>query len=535
VVPAAWFTVLALGVAGPLLAFNGYLLLLDWPSGPQFPRVDFFPDPSSAAIGNTAPLDAIHAGLRGLNQYLPDKLFLVAPILLGGIGLYRLARSRLEVGSWGGILGGTLFVVNPWVIDRYLSGHLHILLAYALLPWALLPLYDGLREPSLRPTLVAGVWLFGLGMIDLHIAGMYALLAAVCLLASPPRRRLLYAGVALGLGAVLSAWWLVPALLSPSGIRVGTADLAVYASRPRGLEVLPNLAAMYGFWRNEFVGPAGRVSLLYLLLIPILGLVIWGAVRLMAAGQSRRFAVVLAATGMVALLLAGGTSFPPTAGVFRWVYDHVYAFRIYREPQKFLALVVLAYAIFASVGLGALIASRARWLAAAFGGVSLAAVLAYGFTLFGGFWDQVHLSRYPRDWYAAERVITQSERTGTLVVLPWELYAVWSFSDGRIVANPAPSFFSTEVIVNREAGFVSIPEPVLDPATQRISMLLEESQPRGEFCQDLSSLGVGYVALLREADYWRYRFVQHSGLDALLTGPMLTLLSPACPSATGGG
>lgn len=233
--------------------------------------------------------------------------------------------------------------------------------------------------------------------------------------------------------------------------------------------------------------------------------------------------MVLAATGMLALLLAGGTSFPPTAGVFRWVYDHVYAFRIYREPQKFLALVVLAYAIFASVGLGALIANRSRRLAAAFGGVSMAAVLAYGFTLFGGFWDQVHLSRYPRDWYLADRRMTPVDGRKVLV-LPWEKYIVLSFSDGRIVGNPASSFFSSESLVNPEAGFASVGSQVGDPAARVISRALASEEREARFLREAESIGVRFVLLLREADHRNYLFLQRlSGLTDVYEGTRLTL------------
>jgi hypothetical protein len=522
VAPAAWFAALSLTVAGPLLG-GGYLLLLDWPSGPRFPEVEFLPSATSGGIANTAPLNALHAWLRSLHLYLPDKLFLVAPILLGGFGIYRFVRSRLEVGPMGAILGGTLFMVNPWVIDRYLSGHLHLLLAYSLLPWALFHLFDGMQEPSLARALWSGAWLVALGMIDLHIAGMYALLAVVALLAAPSPRRVLYTVGALSLATVLSAWWLGPALVSPPALEVGPGDLAAYASRPRGYEVLPTLAAMYGFWRNEFVGPAGRIAGLQLLLIPMLSLAAIGLFRLLRRDGAKRFSVVIAMTAGLALLLAGGTSFPPTAGVFRWLFDNILAVRIYREPQKFLALVVLAYALFAAVGLHALLAGRAAWIARTAFGAAVAAVLTYGYTLLGGFWGQVHLSHYPRDWYTAQRVISKGTEDGRLLVFPWHLYAVWSFSDGRIVANPASSFFAGDVLINPEAGFPYMPAQADDATVQYVADLLEE-RPGDRFGHRLASVDVRYVALLREVNYWDYRFLRRQrDLDLLYEGTHLAI------------
>jgi len=74
-----WFTALALAVAGPLLG-GGYLLLLDYPSGPEAPDFSWFPVPSSGDLGNATPMLAVQTLLREIWSLLPDKLFLLAPI-----------------------------------------------------------------------------------------------------------------------------------------------------------------------------------------------------------------------------------------------------------------------------------------------------------------------------------------------------------------------------------------------------------------------------------------------------------------------
>src|SRR5215207_11032181 len=85
-----WFTALALAVAGPLLG-GGYLLLLDHPSGPEAPDFSWFPVPSSGDLGNGTPMLAVQTLLREIWSLLPDKVFLLAPILVGGLGVFRLA------------------------------------------------------------------------------------------------------------------------------------------------------------------------------------------------------------------------------------------------------------------------------------------------------------------------------------------------------------------------------------------------------------------------------------------------------------
>lgn len=522
--PLLWFSGLALLVAGPLLG-SGYLLLLDWPSGPHFAEPVWFPLPSSGDIGNLAPLNTVHTMVRAIHPYLPDKLFLMLPIILGGWGLHRLARNQLGVGVWGAVFGGTLFVVNPFVLDRFLSGQLYILLAYALLPWAVAPLHDVSRAPLRRPALLVGLWLGILGAIDIHVAALYALLAVVVFAtgSGSPGKRAISGGIAFGVGLLLWGYWLLPALLAPPGGGIGEADLGVYASRPQGFRVLPALAAMYGFWRDEFLGPVQRIPVLNLLVIPILGLVVLGTTRLMGRGPSRQFAVGLAVTGGIALFLAAGTSFPLTAGPFRWLFEHIFAFRMFREPQKFLTLVVLAYGLFAAVGLDGLRASLPSIPEALLGLASTLVVLAYGHTMLWGFWGQVELSKYPDDWDRAEAVMAEAG-PGRLLVFPWHLYAVWSFSDGRITANPAPSYFAREVLVSREAGFAEVPTQSPDPFGVYIDRILDERAGFLSFGHLVAPLGVRYVALLHEVNRHEYQFLRkQSDLNVAYEGNALVI------------
>src|ERR1041384_6370099 len=86
--PFLWFSVVACAIGGPLLG-RGYLLLLDYPAGPVWPRVPLMPLPSSGNVGSETPLLALEAALRHVAVWLPDKVFLIAPIVVGGVGIYR--------------------------------------------------------------------------------------------------------------------------------------------------------------------------------------------------------------------------------------------------------------------------------------------------------------------------------------------------------------------------------------------------------------------------------------------------------------
>jgi hypothetical protein len=384
-----------------------------------------------------------------------------------------------------------------------------------------------LEEADGRTGVWVGLWLFGLAAIDLHVAGMYALLVLIAGVTTLSRRGAIWAAVGLGVGAVLCAYWVLPSLFASPGKGIGAADLAVYASRPAGVEVLPRLLGLYGFWRVEFAGAAQRIPALYLLLVPILALSIGGAIHVLASRTHRRGGLVLLVTAGLALLLAGGISFPPTAGVFRYVFDHLSVFRIYREPQKFLALVVLAYAVFGAVGLEAVVersdrgSSSARaWVVSA---LAIGVATAYAYTMLWGFWGQVHLSQYPSDWERADQIMA-AEGPGRVLVLPWELYAVWTFTGDRIVANPAPSFFSREVISGDNVGFTRIPTQSVDPFSAWVQDVLAHRGKIRELGHLVAPLDVRFVVLLHEVDRSRYNFVERQAdLTAIYRGPRLDL------------
>jgi hypothetical protein len=499
-----WFGGLALLVAGPLLG-GGYLLLLDFPSGPEFPRVPVFPLPSSGLVGNTTPVDGIHELLRTVSTTLPDKVFLLAPILLGGLGMARLLRGRLGVARWPAIYGGTLFLINPFVYARYTAGQLSLLLAYALLPWALSSLMAAIGDLSFRRAASVGMWLFALAAVDLHIAGLFGLLVVVAAVVMLSRRGLAVGAAALGAGALLSAYWLLPSFFVAPGRGVGAADLSVYASRPRGVGVLPALTAMNGFWRDEFPTAPQRWPVLYLLLVPILGLALFGATRAISSQRHRRFGIVLAVAGVLGVLLAAGTSLPGIAPVSRFLFDHVPGFKLYREPQKFLALTVTAYAVLGAIGLHELSASLARDRTRALARAgAIASVLAYGSAMAWGLWGQVDLARYPADWTRATR---EMHPPGRVLVLPFHLYAVYSFSGGRIVSNPALSFFPGDVLAGDNVGFSRIPTQSVDPFSSYVRSILARHRDVHDIGRLLAPLDVRYVVLLHEVDWSSYRFL----------------------------
>jgi hypothetical protein len=102
----------------------------------------------------------------------------------------------------------------------------------------------------------------------------------------------------------------------------------------------------------------------------------------------------------------------------------------------------------------------------------------------------------------------EAEGPGRVLVLPWHLYAVLSFSDGRIVANPATSFFSREVIAGDNVSFPTIPTQSVDPFSAWVQEILAHRGQVREVGHLVAPLDVRFIVLLKEADWDRYRFLE---------------------------
>jgi hypothetical protein len=504
-------------------------MLLDFVGGPQHPRFSFMPLPSSGQVGNTIPLLTVHAALAWIHSFLPEKLLLLAPIVLGGIGVARFAIDRLGAEALPAAYGGTLYAANPFVYDRLISGQLHLLLGYGLLPWAFGVLVRALEEPTSRRTLAVALWLAVLTAVNLHVAGMFVLLVFLGCVFGARRGGLRVAAGSLALAALLSAYWLVPSLFAQPGPRIGIADLEVYASRPDGPAVFPVLLGLHGFWRDEFAGATERVPALALLLVPILTVAAIGAGHLARDPRRRPWALALVVAAVVALFAAAGTSFSPTAGVFRWAVEHLPFAGIYREPQKLVTILVLAYSVFGAVGVSVLVRAVTRWrgsrgreplrtLAVA---VLTACTLVYAYPIMWGLWGEASLVRFPDDWEEADATM-QRTGSGRILVLPWTLYGVWSFAGRRILANPADSFFSGDVLSGDEAGFPDVPTQTRDPFSAYVATVLERRDDVRAFGSLIAPLGVRYVVLLHEIDWREYGFLgRQPDLTVISTGPNL--------------
>ena len=504
--------VLGLLVVAPWIG-SGYLLLLDWVSGPEQALT-----PGVYGLSGSA-LDAMpfRIGTQVLRVIVGPAatawLLILAFFPIAAAG----AAAAAGGGRWRAWPAALLMVCNPFVIDRIRAGHVAVLLGMAVLPWLFAAALHARRldKPfAVRPAL----WYALAISISPHMAWIGGvLLVAVALLPRVTWTDVVRTVQVVVTAALVYGYALVLYATGTRTLNVTRADLDAYATDVGPGGWLTTVLSLRGFWRSfdasVVSGPGlllGALLLAGVLLVVVLGLRAgWGA-------ETDRSAP-LAALAVVGLLLGAGVS-GPLAGGYRLAFDVLPLFEAMREQQKWLALVVLAYAVGFGCGVEWLARRPRRAVAAVAGALPL--LLAPG--LVWGLGGSVRTSEYPDGWVQASDVMGPGQ--GTVLFLPWHAYQPFGFTDGRTVATPAAAFFARPALVS---DAVELPGLRTDSTSLRsayVDRVVAEAGA-GALGPLLAPLGVEYVAVAEgvgppEETDW---VADQADVVRVMTSPTMTL------------
>ena len=505
---------------------GGYLLLLDWVSGPQ---QTVNPGVFGLAAGS---LDAMP--FRILTQVLRAVFGSQATAWLLILAFFPLAAGGVSALAGGGRarrhVAALVMVANPFVLERLHAGHVAFLLVVGLLPWLAASAVHARRLDKRFAVRPAG-WFALATAISPHAAFLGGtILLAVALLPRPTVRDLVRTAGIVASAAIVYGYAAVVVLTGVRTISVTQADLDAYATRagPGGLTA--TVLSLHGFWRGatddmalprDVLGPVAG----WLLLALLVGLVVVGLTRLV-----RRDVVLgspLVAVTVVGLLLGAGVD-GPVGGLYRMAFDHLPLSATMREQEKWLSLTVIGY----SVALGAVaeLASRlvrcharrpgAMVAAGALGVVTLVVPLVTAPVLLWGLGGSVQVSRYPASWYAADRQMGNG--LAGVLFLPWHGYQPFSFTDGRTVATPGEAFFRRSVL---SSDAVELAARRTDSVSRRTAYLDEviADGGRNDLGPLLAPLGIGWVVVAKDGHDPEPRVNGQPGIVRVSTSPTLDL------------
>ncbi|MCJ7596553.1 MAG: YfhO family protein [Desulfobacterales bacterium] len=302
----------------------------------------------------------------------PDKAYgytMFVHFVLAGVFMYLLARS-LGLGRAGGIIAGTVFTCNGFIMALLYLGHMCPIQSYIWLPAVILLLNRALR--SSRPYMAASVagFLWGLQILagapqDAFYTFLASLLFFLCqanLFSKRPResaRLLAVPFIIFLVGAGISAIQVLPALeFVNESVRTGldSYEMVTRGSYPpQGIitTLIPHLFGNYtesNVWVGNMPWSIPQQNL-YVGILPLLLLYFLSLGR----EDNRRvvvFAVILAAT---ALVLSFGHHTP--------LYKIAYlfpGFDRFRAPSKIIVLWVFSLGLLAGKGMDGLLNMERR-------------------------------------------------------------------------------------------------------------------------------------------------------------------------------
>lgn len=479
-VPVAWTVALSVLLLGPAL-LPGYVLTYDmvW-----VPDLALRPDllGTGSGLPRAVPSDAVVALLdEVVPGMLLQKLVLLGSLVVGGLGAVRLT-SHLGIGAR--CVAASLYVWNPFTVERLLMGHWPVLLGYAVLPWLVVAAGSFRRTGRLPAALVC---LLPLGCLSAS-AGLATSVAVLAfgLRRGPARRTLLL----LALVVCANLPWVVSGLLHAGAATSDPAAARLFALRGEGLLPEPLTAlGLGGVWNAETVpatreGVLGAVGLLALLLLVAAGLPGW----LRAVGRRDAAAYVVCwALGFAVAVLSWAAP-----GAIGWLAAEVPGGGLLRDGSRLLGLCAPLL-----VTVGAHGAARvAAWFAEGWQRRFVTAVLvlvplALMPDAAAGVSGRLEAVAFPAS-YAGAREAVGDAGGADVLVLPFSSYRAPAWNDGRKVLDPVgrhlePDYVASDVLVVSDVEISGE-----DPRGEQVRRALAEPGA-GARAEALADLGVGVV------------------------------------------
>jgi hypothetical protein len=553
-VPFILYSVLALAVLGCLLP-SGYVLTLDLYFSPTPHYSQYFWGLNEWAISvNAAGIAAtpfflfVQLLAKIIPAWVVEKFILFLLLFLSGWGAHRLISNK----SPGCYFVGLLYMINPFVYSRFMAGQWGVLWAYAWMPFAIGAFIKLLRHGSWKNTIVMAVLATLIGMVQvqgfllLFIACFIIFVFKVILDRSQAKafQSVKWTAAAAGVFSVLNLYWLFPLFTSAGTIltQLNQADQLSFIPRNTSeFGILFNIISMHGFWRDGYIYAKDIIPYWWILFIVILFLAVYGFISKTSSSlkpsrlkpdkneispgsieAAQKYAVEqwwivisFAIIGVTGFILALGVATEYTRPFFVWLWNKFSFFRVFRDSQKFVALLCLAYAYLGGLGINELagilkqqIQRLPRIALVILIALALAAPLAYSFTMFG-FHGQIGVTDYPEEWYEVNDYLNQDKEDINVLFLPWHMYMDYSWltnKDKRLI-NPSQQFFDKPVIAGDNIEVPGIYSQSLNPISKYIEFLLPHGNEVNNLGELLAPLNIKYIILVDEADYTSFDFL----------------------------
>ncbi len=536
--PWLYYLAITLLILLPLLV-RGFVLTLDMVFTPHIA--------APKGVDNTYAFTSL---LHALNYILPadiiQKLILLSIFFFGGLGMHRLhdclVNRRSTQNTIGAYAAGTFYLFNPFVYSRFMAGQYLVLLGVMLLPWVGMHAAKLVRHPTKHNAYRAAAVTTLLGIVSIHLFAVALLMSALCAVVAGivlrkklkrHKQLLRMSGLSLGIVGIASSYWLLPLVTgigktAESVAGFSRVDQQAFATTGGSLPLqLVSVLRLMGFWadgRGLYLLPNEMLDYWPLLSMLIIMLVILGAYRLSLRKQlSNR--ILLACVGVAAVCATG-------FGI-NWLGRHMALFGGFREPQKFVCIVAIGYAVWFGEGLQYIHAQAKKylsqhpiWPSHSLSVLTIIAVslpLLWTRALLWGAAGQLYTTHYPTDWYKVADMLHDAGSPDA-VFLPWHEYMQFDFA-GRIIASPATAFFGSNVYTSKDPELGQLPPESGDEKTIALDPILKQATFHDP-TQQLLRQNIRYIIVAKQKGYLDYRL---HGATILFDGDSIQLYTITRP------
>ncbi|MDO5501544.1 MAG: hypothetical protein Q4G67_00080 [Actinomycetia bacterium] len=420
-----------------------------------------------------------------------QSIILTAILAAVGVGAARLLTILDPgIGAAGQSAAVTAAVWNPFVHERLLVGHWTVLLALAILPWALGAVVRLARDGTGGPALYACLVLAGAGGANTVVVVGIAILPTLLVAAIRTAEARPALGWTLLITLGMSAVWAAPALTAGA---VATSD-SVEAFSPvpdSPLGVVASVLSGGGFW-NEATHPSSRQ--VWVVAVGALILMLAGAAALAwRLRPSDRPVILLGLIVPITLVVLSAT--PQLQGLWSSVVTGIPGGGLLRDSHKLSA----AWVLLSAVGLGVLSDAAIRRCSGRAGplvGLVILAPIALNPLLAWGAAGQLAAVTVPPEYRSAVASVNALP-PGDIGLVPWNQYRRYGWNSDRVSLTLFPRLVDRTVVYNDELPLRSGTIP--GESERAAAIEAQRSTGDSDVAALVSSNEVRYIAIERDS------------------------------------
>lgn len=549
--PFVYFSFLSFLILGPLLK-SGYIFLLDFVLAPNF-HLDFFSYLSGGRLLTSMPYGLFFWLLVNFfSVVIAQKVLLFLIFLFTGLITYCVLPKIF--GMITRLLVGTFYLFNPFVYERFMAGHIFILLGYAFLPLTIsfvLKFFKGGDKKDLLYLLFFWTLQTVFSSHFFVINGIcFVLISIVYILVEYINNRqesvknlffkikfffYFFIKVAF-LILLVNSWWILPPFFQTDNIvnNIDQQHFSSYISSPdKNFGSLVNLLGMYGFWREQTAGDEILLSKDFLpiwplffsiFLIPILA-----GIRYLWKKKNYFYLFSLLSIAAFAVLFSYGPRDNLIGSFNIFLFSYIPGLKGLRESQKFISVLVLVYAILMAYGLNFLKNLKRKLLYCLIVLLLFSNIFIFNFQFLWGAQGQVKAVEYPESFVRAKEFFANDKSDYNILIMPWHMYLIGHpLAQGRTIADPAPGYFYSYNILHSkdpEVGYLSNKK---DYFSDKIIFLMGNNN-KDLWNRYLKDLNIKYIFITKVDDIGKhgfdYKFLLNGEFNVLFEDDVAILLT----------